>query len=299
MKILVAGWFSFEEMGATAGDILSKDVVCNWLTEAGYPFDVAKAPPFRGGVDWRTVDPNAYSHIVFVCGPFGNGWPVTEFLERYKSCQLIGMNLTMLHDLNDWNPFDVLFERDSSERTNPDLSIAASSKRVPVVGLIQSHKQKEYRDRALQDIAHTIIHTFIESRELAVVEIDTRLDNNKTGLRTPAEIESLIARMDVVITTRLHGTVLALKQGVPVIPIDPIRGGAKIEKQVKTLGWPIVLYTESLTQNGMSGAFDYCLTGEAKQKARECIEKARQQIRAIQNEFIMHLQKDDKKITFP
>jgi hypothetical protein len=289
MKILVAGWFSFEGMGATAGDLLSKDVVCNWLAQAGYSFDVAMAPPFQGGVYWQTVNPDTYTHVIFVCGPFGNGQPVIDFLENFKSCKLIGLNLTMLQDLSEWNPFDILFERDSSEQTNPDISIAAPFKKVPIVGLIQSHKQKEYRDRALQENAHNIIHSFLKNRELAVVEIDTRLDENKTGLRTPAEIESLIARMDVAITTRLHGTVLALKHGVPVIPIDPIKGGAKIKKQVKTLGWPIILYAESLTQDSLTAAFDFCLKDEARRKARECVTMAQRRILEIQNEFILRL----------
>ena len=61
-------------MGATAGDLLARDVVCRWLRESGVPHDVALAPPFRGGVDWRAVDPRAYRHVVFVCGPFGDGY---------------------------------------------------------------------------------------------------------------------------------------------------------------------------------------------------------------------------------
>jgi hypothetical protein len=59
------------------------------------------------------------------------------------------------------------------------------------------------------------------SGEVAAVPIDSRLDVNKAGLRTPAEVESSIARMDVVLTTRLHGTALSLKNGVPVVAIDP------------------------------------------------------------------------------
>ncbi|PYV07534.1 MAG: polysaccharide pyruvyl transferase family protein, partial [Acidobacteria bacterium] len=82
MRALVAGWFSFEGMGATAGDLLVRDVVCEWLNRAGCPYDLALAKPFPGGVDWQTADAGAYSHVVFVCGPFGNGWPVTEFLSR-------------------------------------------------------------------------------------------------------------------------------------------------------------------------------------------------------------------------
>jgi hypothetical protein len=63
MKVLVAGWFSFEDMGATAGDLMARDVACDWLHAAGHACDVALAPPFVGGVDWRAVDPEAYSHV--------------------------------------------------------------------------------------------------------------------------------------------------------------------------------------------------------------------------------------------
>src|SRR4051812_2348322 len=75
VKALVSGWFSFEQTGASAGDLLARDVACEWLRDAGRAFDVALAPPFTGGVDWRAVDPAAYSEVVFVCGPFGDGAP--------------------------------------------------------------------------------------------------------------------------------------------------------------------------------------------------------------------------------
>jgi hypothetical protein len=70
MKILVAGWFSFEKCNATAGDLMARDLVCEWIENAGHAYDIALAPPFVGGVDWRSVEPKTYSHVVFVCGPF-------------------------------------------------------------------------------------------------------------------------------------------------------------------------------------------------------------------------------------
>lgn len=66
------------------------------------------------------------------------------------------------------------------------------------------------------------------------------MDINAGGLRTSAEIESLIARMDIVVTTRLHDMVLALKNGVPAIAVDPIAGGAKITQQARAINWPIL-----------------------------------------------------------
>ena len=134
VKVLVAGWFSFEDMGATAGDLMTRDLACDWLRECRREFDVALAPPFTGGVDWRTAEPEHYSHVVFVCGPFGNGPPVDDFLVRFAGKHLSGLNLTMLDTLEVWNPFDLLLERDSSRVMRPDLAFLSQQDRVPVVG---------------------------------------------------------------------------------------------------------------------------------------------------------------------
>ena len=57
MRVLVAGWFSFDEVVATIGDELGADTVVGWLTDLDVPFDVAEAPYLGSGVDWREVDP--------------------------------------------------------------------------------------------------------------------------------------------------------------------------------------------------------------------------------------------------
>lgn len=285
MKALVAGWFSFESMGATAGDLLARDLVCGWLGRAGCPYEIALAPPFAGGVDWRVVDPSTYSHVVFVCGPFGNGWPVTEFLPRFASARLVGVNLTMLESLETWNPFDVLLERDSSATARPDISFLAAPERVPVVGIVLVHEQTEYKQR-MHAQANAVIQRLIASRPMAAVPIDTRLDVNSTGLRTPAEVETLIARTDVVITTRLHGLVLAIKNSIPVVAIDPIPGGAKIKRQAETLGWPRLFTAEACEEGSLLEAFDWCLTPEAHAQATACRDRARRLLADVPERFI-------------
>src|ERR687883_502818 len=62
MRVLVAGWFSFDEVIATVGDELGADVVARWLTDLDVEHDVAWAPYLERGVDWRDVDPAAYTH---------------------------------------------------------------------------------------------------------------------------------------------------------------------------------------------------------------------------------------------
>ena len=125
MRILVAGWFSFEDGHTTAGDVLARDLTCQWIEAVPCPYDVALDKPFKGGVNWRKVNPQSYSHVIFVCGPFSNGPLEQSFLARFWRCRLIGLNLSMLTPLDRWNPFDLLIERDSSAGGHPDFVIAA------------------------------------------------------------------------------------------------------------------------------------------------------------------------------
>lgn len=296
MKTLVVGWFSFEQMGATVGDLLTRDVACDWLIRAGCAYDVALAPPFSGGVNWRRVDPKTYAQVVFVCGPFGNGLPVVEFLHHFAACRLIGLNLSMLEPLDAWNPFDLLLERDSSVTARPDTSFLSCQKQVPVVGVVLIHPQPEYNEKDMHQVANDAIHRLVASREVAAVTIDTRLDVNTHGLRSPAEIESLIARMDVVLTTRLHGLVLALKNGVPALAIDPVTRGAKIQRQAETLGWPVIFTTETVKDEALQKAFDYCLTEEARAKAKECFERAVRKVEEVREEFVSALDRGSPNV---
>jgi hypothetical protein len=289
MKTLVAGWFSFEQMGASAGDLLVRDLACGWLAEAGRDYDVAVAEPFSDGVDWRTVDPDAYEELLFVCGPAGNGKPLTDMLARFEGKRLVGLNLTMLQPLDEWNPFDVLFERDSSRTAHPDLAFLAAAPRVPVVGLVQIDAQPEYGERDRHTDVDAAIDRLVARRDIAAVRIDTRLDTNSTGLRSAAAVESLIARMDMVITTRLHGLVLAIKNGVPALAIDTVTGGAKVSRQAEVIGWPIVLAAEKVSDDALSRALDTCLTAEARANALTCAETARQSLLGARDAILRDL----------
>jgi len=273
----VAGWFSFAEMGATAGDLAARDLVCDWLETAGVEVDVANAEPFAGGVDWTQADPARYSHVVFVCGPAGNGWPLTELLERFRSCRLVGLNLSMLEALEVWNPFAELIERDSTRGANPDITFASISPPVPVVGVVLVHAQREYADpRHVQ--AEAAVERLLAGRELAPVRIDTRLDVPGNPLRSPAAVESLVRRTDAVVTTRLHGLVTALKLGIPAVAIDPIAGGAKVARQAQTVGWPIAFTVDELDDRALAEALDFCLSPDGRTLAAACAERARERV---------------------
>ena len=273
MKALVAGWFSFVDGHATAGDLLARDVVCDWLDHIQLSHDVALAAPFVGGVDWRRADPRIYSHVLFVCGPFQPSAHECEFLDRFASCRLVGLNLSMSEPKSTWNPFDLLLERDSAERVRPDLVFLSRAPKVPVIGLclVESYPG------ALVKEANEALERLAMSHEVAVIRINTRLDQaSDNTLRTAAEIESLVGRVDLLLTSRLHGLVLALKNAVPAVAIDPEPGGAKIRRQAQLLGWEPTFVVDALDEQALEDAFLYGLTDECRTKAKECAEHARQ-----------------------
>ena len=296
LRALVAGWFSFPEGHATAGDVLAGEVACDWLRQAGFGVDIAMVAPVGVGCDWRAADPAHYSHVVFVCGPFQRGELETEFLFRFARCNLVGLDLSMLSPLGAWNPFDYLIERDSDRAAHPDIAFgaratlpgmasAARDARVPSVGICRV----EAYDGASVAEADAAIDRLVATGGMAPVAIDTRLDANGTGLGSAADVESQLARMDAVVTTRLHGMVLSLKNGVPVVAIDPERGGAKVRRQAEVLQWPIVLTVDEVTDDALRSALDYCLTEPARERARSSRAHALSLLDGMRAEFIRAL----------
>lgn len=122
--------------------------------------------------------------------------------------------------------------------------------------------------------------------QVARIPIDTRLDVNQTGLRTSAEVEALIGKMDALVTTRLHGLVLAIKRGVPPLVIDPIAGGAKVTRQARTLNWPIIFDPETLDEPRLNEALDFCLSGEGRAQAALCRDHAVSLLERTRADFV-------------
>jgi Polysaccharide pyruvyl transferase len=320
-RALVAGWFSYPENFATAGDLMARDVACEWLSKAGIAFDVANAPPFEDGVDWLTVDPDRYTDLVFVCGPVWFGrraelllrppavaralmrwaptlrrlrldpikrFPLELLVRRFAGAHQIGLDLTVIGSLAA-SPFDQLVERDSDRTIRPDIAYASAQTTVPVVGVLLVEPGSEY-GRGPQADAEAAIAELIASSGVAHVDIDTRLDiGNRGGLTTAPQIESVIARMDCVITTRMHGLVLALRNGVPAVAIDPHPGGRKIFRQAEVVGWPHVVTIDKLVPEKLREALDVCLSPAGREQAQASQQRAAQLMLEVERDFVAAL----------
>jgi hypothetical protein len=283
MRVLISGWFSFRHGEATAGDLLALDVVREWLDEADVPYEVACSPVLAGGVDLEQVEPGRYSDVVFVCGP-ARGQQLDDLRARFRHARLIYIDVSM--ERVEDSCADILFERDSDRLVRPDLSIASSTTAAPFVPVVRSHPQAEYGDRDGHRIAHQMIDRLLERHRLATIEVDTRVDPRRTGSRHSSQVEGLLARADAVITSRLHGLVLAMKHGVPALAIDPVSGGGKVSAQARALDWPEVHTLERTSDGALDASLARCLDASSRDLAVDCRGRAVEQLDVVRDQFL-------------
>ena len=288
MRTLVTGWFSFADGEGTVGDLRAAEVVCGWLDDAGIGYDVAAAGSFRDedSVDWRRAAPSDYSHLVFVCGP-AHGGRLDALLDRFSSCRRIGVDVSLVPGSRP--DFDAVLERDGGEVARPDLAIATPRQTVPLVAVVRAHSQPEYGAELALDQAHAVIDEVLAAQPVATVELDTRVDPLEMGRRTSAQVEAPISRADVVVTTRLHGLVTALKWAVPAVAVDPVRGGGKVSAQAEALGWPYVCGIDDLDAARLSAALRACREPGAARRAADCRDEAAGAVGRLSSEFVATL----------
>jgi Polysaccharide pyruvyl transferase len=246
VRALVTGWPSFLHGEATAGDVLAMEAVRGALDGAGIGCDLAWSPVFRpGGLDLAGADPARYTHLVFACGPL-HGPQVEDLHRRYARCRRVAVGVSVI-DPDDpaVTGFDAVLPRDDPRAVpRHDLAALPETARVPVAGVVLAPGQREYGVRRRHDRVEEELTDWLAARECARLPLDTRLDPRDWRLfSTAAELESALRRLDVVVTTRLHGLVLALKSGVPALAVDPVAGGAKVAAQARAWSWPALVVT--------------------------------------------------------
>ncbi|GAA0224348.1 polysaccharide pyruvyl transferase family protein [Cryptosporangium japonicum] len=268
-KVLVAGWYSFLHGEATAGDVLAGDAVTAALDTLGREYDVVWSPGFRpGALHLDDVEPADYDTVVFACGPLHSDppAPLLELHERFAHCRRIAVGVSVL-DPSDpaVTGFSVVLPRDATGcEPAADLALAAPEPdAVPVVGVILTDGQHEYGVRRRHREVSEALTGWLHGLDVARLPLDTRLDTRDWRLAaTPGQLRSVLNRLDVIVTTRLHGLVLGLQAGVPVLAVDPVDGGAKVTAQARALGWPAILPADDLSR--LDEWWRWCLSPAAR-----------------------------------
>jgi hypothetical protein len=269
-RVLIVGWFSLDGGGgATAGDLEAAETVRRWCLEVGQEVDVALADAYAGGVRWDEIPPERYDRLAFVCGPVWGGSPVARIADRFPRARVIGLGVSIPPLHGRWARFDDLVERDGALAERLDLSFFTEVDKPPVLGRIVVHPQSEYGIRSCAHEAAQLIDRALSAIDATILDIDTALAPGSERISGPGSVEALIARTDLVVTTRMHGLVLALKNGVPAVAIDPVAGGAKVSAQARVVGWPFVGSADAVDEAWIRSAVAECSTDDARRLASE------------------------------
>jgi hypothetical protein len=80
-----------------------------------------------------------------------------------------------------------------------------------------------------------------------------------------------------------------LKNAVPPVVIDPVKGGAKLRRQAEVLGWPVVFHADTVTDAELERAWDYCLSTDARADDAACHSRGVSAIVPIREQFLSWL----------
>ncbi|MDR7300243.1 polysaccharide pyruvyl transferase family protein [Haloactinomyces albus] len=273
MRVLITGWPSFLHGEATAGDVAAMERVTAEVAAAGIPCESAWSPGFAP--DALSLDEASctdYTDVVFVCGP-AHGRQVRELHRCYARCRrlAIGVSIVDHHDPAVTGFHAVLARDGPGTEPTRDIALGRGAPRAPVAGVVLAPGQPEYSGRRLHDSVHECLGSWLARLDCAPLPLDTRLDSRDWRLcSTPEQFTSLIARADVVVTSRLHGLVFALQQGVPALAVDPVSEGGKVTAQAAAWDWPAVVSAENLVNGEESTSalldrwWSWCLSPEAR-----------------------------------
>jgi len=292
-RALLTGHFT------TVGDVDCLEVVRGWLDAAGIPCDVAPffdsiVPRLPGSIALDQVDAERYSHLVIVCGPVWDRQlsEVGLDLHRFAGCVRLGVNLTMVQPLAEWNPFDVLLARDSEEAARPDLAFAGRAGGATLAARCVVKRQSSYRGRERHEEAIGLLDALVERHDLARIDVDTMWARRGNGLRSSAHVLEAMRRVDVVLTNRLHGMVFAIRAGTPPIVIDAIEGTAKVAAQARAIGWPQCIPVAEATEERLDQALAWCRSPAAGEAIRACMERARADREDMRARFLRAVESD-------
>jgi hypothetical protein len=272
VRALLVGWFSFVHGEATAGDVLGVEGVAAALAAAGIRHDVAWSPVMcpAGGMRLDQAAPDRYTHLLFVCGP-AHGEQVRELHDRFARSRRIAIGVSVVDPADPAvTGFDQVLPRDGPRDAGAVVDLAARPRpaAVPVAGVLLTQGQHEYGGRRRHERVTEAMTAWLGAKDCARLPLDTRLDPRDWRLcASPGQLESILRRLDLVVTTRLHGLVLALKNGVPALAVDPVDGGGKVTAQAAAWRWPALVAAEGVDGGRLDRYWDWCLSATGRRYA--------------------------------
>lgn len=245
----------------TIGDLMAVNNLSAELHTRGHEHTILSHPRFA-------VDGHIKSHtlpliksevrtLVFVCGPLLSIPRLVTLFRMFPEARKLAVGVSILPGESTINRLVTKFvARDGMTPSFFDMalnnvkSVCVPGRDRPLrVGLCFRGRQKEYGSANCKaDQAEALLERVAATISSRPVRISTEL-----SLNSPDHILSQLEEVDIVFTTRLHGALLTLALGKPVIAVDQIAGGAKVLPLLTRIEWPYVLPVEKASEEQLDG----------------------------------------------
>jgi hypothetical protein len=289
--VLVAWWGALAFGEETIGDLYALRAVANQLKVPKSALLLASDTPYTELAEfqisnWRTLDPSTIHTLIFVCGPIiGDSPEFRQLLNRFQNSRRIAVGVTLLPTASPryWNPFDCVLVRDQDgimsigdfaefEQREAPVSVTDH----PVIGVCMRGEQMEYGvGMSMHEEAQIWLDGMLSRVNGTVRILDTRLHSDGTSAQ---RLISDVDGCDAIVTSRMHGALLSLARGIPVLAIDQVRGGGKVSAVIGATGWPLLIHADDMP-TGFK--LDSLINQLLSDSARLNVAKAQQRIKAI------------------
>lgn len=242
----------------TVGDVMAlynvaKRVLAEYENvDIYYPDPVGMADLTRYCVDEEQVNRRSYSTMIFVCGPFGRNNEI--LFAPFEGIKRLAVGISVLEGYPPQRLADAWHVRDAAEGGSFDLALAdigyphlhapLASRRAGQVSLCLVGAQSEYGADGGHAEARKAILGALRGRPR--VRINTLLAMDRP---LPESVELDVQASEVMVTTRLHGSLISIFHEVPLLAVDQVRGGAKVTRLMNILGHPVVNAWETSPQD--------------------------------------------------
>ncbi|OBQ77621.1 hypothetical protein A9K71_11520 [Mesorhizobium sp. WSM3873] len=261
--ISLVWWGSFEGGGgATVGDLHAVENLSAALRRAGHDHQVLSHPAL-GIVDHCQVRDlfdvrREIETLVFVCGPIVQTDELVDLLAVHRKARKLAVGVSVISRHRQMAArFEAVLARDGLSRQSFDLAISRSlpcavpepGKRLKA-GLCLRGDQRDYGDGMTEWAkAERLLLQLAETFGLDTEPIDTVLRPGNEATKIEQQFETV----DLVLTTRLHGSLYGLSKGKPVIAIDQIKGTGKVKPILNRIGWPLAYSIEEANEALLAG----------------------------------------------
>lgn len=257
-RILVVWWGCLERGGETIGDLSAVVRAAALLYQRGHAVRVASRCPYVLGdlsipaLDWRNIDPGEIDMLVFVCGPIiSESAAFRHLFDRFARTQKIAVGVSILPRSEGavMISFDRIIARDGIDGAHGDFAfdpcefVRDRDFLDGRVGLCLRGPQREYGDNAcIDETTARLTRSITAALGTKAITLDTRLHGRPEAAAT---ITKAFAVCEYIVTSRLHGALMAIALGRQVIAIDQIKGGGKVSSVLNRIGWPLVLRADA------------------------------------------------------